>query len=144
MINSDARSGLKFRHIFGRFRSPKWAPTWAPKSLKNPTWAPPSRPRDAKGRPEASREPFLGLQGSIWSYFGLILEPFGDDFRTSFGSPGSKFGAILSSFWNRLMVIFEPFYDTTVLSLPRRFFSSLSLPHATMASQVLGVGGCPR
>ena len=37
---------------------------------------PPSRPRDAKGRPEASREQFLGLQGPIlvplWNHFGAV------------------------------------------------------------------------
>ena len=36
---------------------------------------PPSRPRDAKGRPEASREQFLGLQGpilvSFWDHFAV-------------------------------------------------------------------------
>ena len=104
---------------------PQMGPQMGSKIADKSDLDPPSRPRDAKGRPEASREQFLGLQGPI-------LEPFGDHFGTVW--------------W----FVLEPFYATAFLSLPRRlFFSSLSLPAcpvtpATMASQILRVGGCPR
>ena len=105
------------QELLGTFLEPKWDP----KSLRNLTWGPQGRQRPP-GR----------LQGTL------------------FGPPGEHFGAILGSFWNRLVVMFEQFYGTAFLSLPRRlFFSSLSLPAcpanpATMASQILRVGGCPR
>ena len=38
--------------------------------------------------------------GTFWNHFGIILEPFWDDF-----------GIILGSFWNHFGLILEPFWD---------------------------------
>ena len=84
MINSDARSGLKFRHIFRRFQSPKWAPKWAPKSLKNPTWAPPAAPGTPKAARRSPGSNFWASRGPFWCHFGAMLEPLGGHFRTMF------------------------------------------------------------
>ena len=50
------------------------------KSLKNQPWPPQGLPRDAKGRPEASREPLWGLLGCIFDpqrpHFGAMLPSF--------------------------------------------------------------------
>ena len=57
----------------GTILEPQMGPQIGSKIAQKPDLGHPSRPRDAKGRPEASREQFLGLQG-------LILEPFWDQF----------------------------------------------------------------
>ena len=74
-------AGLNFDTCLDDFGAPNGTPNGFQNRLRIGL-GPPSRPRDAKGRPEASREQFVCLQGAIWSHFGVILEPFGGYFRT--------------------------------------------------------------
>ena len=64
------------------FWDPQMGPQQAPNISQNSVLSAPRAPRDARGRPEASREP-------VWSHFGAILENVGvmlGQFQTHFGS----------------------------------------------------------
>ena len=49
--------------------------------------------------------------GTFWNHFGIMLEPFWDDFGIFLGSFWNHFGLILEPFWADFGIILESFWD---------------------------------
>ena len=77
---------------FWTISGPQMGPQMGSKIAEKSDLDPPSRPRDAKGRPEASREHFLGLQETI-------LVPLCGHFGTVWWSCSNNFTAPPSSLY---------------------------------------------
>ena len=112
---------------------PNMGPSWVAKSLQNSLQTQLGHQKAANRTPEASGSQFWTLRGTIGDPPGVDLKPPGNCF---FRFSGVRFSTL------RMTILFHAFPCRHRLTAC--LLTWLPAAAATMASQVLWVGGCPR